>query len=134
MNPSKKSVYVLLLMLLFLCGACTPSSTGMEGKVKGPHQIEVQVNPEPAQVLKENEFRIKVKDETGNLVEEAMVDITLNMADMDHGDLVFSCIDEGKGIYSGKGIPVMAGEWVATVRVEKDGKTSTMDYIFQASR
>lgn len=134
MNPGKKSVNVLLFMLLFLCVACIPPSTGMVGEVEGPHQIEVQLNPNPAEMLKENEFLIKVMDESGNLVENAKVEVTLSMLDMDHGDLTFSCTSQGEGMYKGKGIPVMAGDWIATVNVEKDGQSSMMEYLFEASR
>lgn len=134
MKGIKTVIVVGFIFFLLLTGCTPPSSSSTEGKVSGPYKIEVQVKPDPALALKENEFQIKVKDEAGKPLEEAMVDITLSMADMDHGDLVFSCIDEGQGIYVGKGIPVMAGEWIATVHVEKNGTTSTMDYIFQASR
>lgn len=135
MNAGKKSVWIAFLFVLLLCSACTPpSSVGMKGKSTGPHQIEVQVHPNPAVMLKENEFIIKVKDKSGNLVKNAKVKVTLSMADMDHGDLTFSCASQGDGNYKGKGIPVMAGEWIATVHVEKDGESSIMDYLFEASR
>lgn len=53
----------------------------------------------------------------------AEVMATLEMEKMDHGliDIVFT--DLGDGTYEGEVELSMAGEWIATVVVERDGKT-----------
>lgn len=129
------AVGFLFVLLLFIASSCsTQPSTRVDGGGKGPFQIDVQVTPNPALILKENEFRVTVKDLNGTPVNQAKVGISLSMANMDHGDLKVAVTSLGNGSYTGKGIPVMAGEWIATVNVEDGGKSSTVNFYFQASR
>jgi len=136
MNQGKKRLLIAIhiVCFLFLTGCSFSVSIGNKESTEGSHQIEVQVQPNPAVILKENEFYIFVRDQDGKPVENAKVKVTLSMADMDHGDLSFFCDSISKGVYKGKGIPVMAGEWIATVSVEQEGEKSTLEYVFQASR
>lgn len=123
-----------LLMVLFFTSCNTDqTATRIEKDPKGTFQVDVKVVPNPAKILKENEFQVTIKNKEGQTI-AAKVEISLSMADMDHGDLRIPMVPQGGGIYLGKGIPVMAGEWIASVKVESGGETSVIKYYFQAVR
>lgn len=108
-----------------------------KGNTKGEDKalkIQVKVVPNPAKILKENIFRVTLSDAKGNPVEDASVIIALSMPGMDHGDIHFSAESEGKGVYIGKGIPVMVGSWVADVKANVSDHTTLARYSFKATR
>lgn len=68
-----------------------------------------------------SEFIVKVTESEED-VSGLTLTASLEMAKMDHGSIDVSFVDNGDGTYTGDVELSMAGEWIADIRADKDGK------------
>lgn len=117
-------------------GSQSSSSAALEsGKLSLPEfslPVQVNVQPTPPKVLKENELHIVLPPEEADKWKHAKVSVTLSMPSMDHGDLQSEATYQEPGEFVAILVPTMVGEWKADIRFEADGKSSTVSYLFTA--
>ena len=106
----KKMTTALLLILLLVvgCGSAKPV-------------FEVETAPD----FKDGEtssFVVKATMDGKRITGINMIAI-LEMVKMDHGVIEVELSDNGDGTYTGDVSLSMAGEWIAEVQAEKDGKS-----------
>ncbi|OAH57956.1 MULTISPECIES: hypothetical protein [Bacillaceae] len=94
--------------------------------------LQVNMNPQPAKILKENELRI-TWDDSMKKNPEAII-VNLSMPGMDHGDLVVEAEKKGDRAYVAKVVPVMVGTWVADIKIQTDGHITSIKHTFEAVR
>lgn len=94
--------------------------------------LQVELEPAPAKILKENQLRIIVPAEYVDKLKQANVSIALTMLDMDHGAVSFQAEESEAGQYIANVVPTMVGNWLATITFEIDGKPVTATYAFEA--
>lgn len=75
-------------------------------------------------------MQFKILDNNGNPVKGAKVSADLNMKNMDHGEITVPTQEIGNGMYVGQANLEMNGDWVATVKVDRDGKSYEEDKPF----
>ncbi len=75
-------------------------------------------------------MQFKVLDSKGAPVTGAKVTADLNMKNMDHGIVSIATQEIGDGMYVGQANLMMNGDWVATVKVNHDGKSDEEDKSF----
>lgn len=90
------------------------------------------IRPYPAKVLENNTFTLELTDSAGAPLQGASLTIKLDMIGMVCGDVVFKMKESSPGLYTGEGIPLMAGMWRATLTVENGDKTYTVERRLQA--
>lgn len=105
----KYLVGVILLLLLVGCG--------------GTSSIDFTV--EKAPLYKDGESYIMIIQATDDdgIVTGLDLVATLEMAKMDHGVIEVTFTDNNDGTYEGEVTLPMAGEWIADVKAELNGKT-----------
>ena len=84
----------------------------------------MSLSTDPAQPMygQDMVFRVTLKDDAGKQVTGVKVEADLKMKTMDMGKTIVSLVDNGQGIYEGKGKFSMAGPWDVIVTATKDGK------------
>lgn len=116
----RKFVSLLLIISLFVVG-CSSSN------------LSVSIAEAPK--YKDGEsFPIELSITDGSeAVTGADVSATLEMARMDHGIIEVFFEDQGDGSYLGEVELPMAGEWIADVIVDRDGKQSETTVTFDVN-
>lgn len=79
--------------------------------------IELRYAPDPPVALKDTAFTVVVKDDKGGPITDATVEVDLSMPGMYHGENKPEMAETSPGVYEGKGILTMGGDWVAKVGV-----------------
>ncbi|HYG97815.1 MAG TPA: FixH family protein [Terriglobales bacterium] len=132
---NKRFGFLFAAVLLATGLITTLSLIGCSGKPHG-HGTAAQTEPlppspwdmafttEPAQPKygQETVFRVSLQDDSGKPMPGAKVEADLKMKGHDMGKNIVSLIDNGQGIYEGKGKFTMAGPWDVVVIANKDGK------------
>ena len=75
-------------------------------------------------------MQIQISDNQGHPIKGANVSATLNMKNMDHETIPVSIQEIGVGKYIGISNLAMNGDWVATIKVVQNGKTTEVDKTF----
>lgn len=75
-------------------------------------------------------MQMTILDKQGQPFKGAKVSAELNMKNMDHGTIPVSTQEIGEGKYIGISNLAMNGDWVATIKVEDNGKTTEIDKTF----
>lgn len=101
------------------------------------HSFEVghaiwMIRPYPAKVLQNNTFTLELTDSDEAPLQGASLAVKLDMIGMVCGDVVFKMKEVSPGIYTGEGIPLMAGMWKAMLTIESGDKTYTIERRLQA--
>lgn len=134
----KNVVYPLgMILMLWLsgCGAKQEEPPLLNvAKSSSKYQLVVNMEPNPARTLKENEMHIRLKDLQSQYITDAVIIVSLSMKSMDHGDLTIDANPTGEGDYVAKVIPVMAGEWIAEITAKLQHDTVQTQYVFEAKR
>lgn len=68
-------------------------------------------------------MQIKITDQKGNPVKGAHVNAEVNMKNMDHGTVPVTVEETEDGKYIGLANLAMNGDWIASIKVEKNGKS-----------
>lgn len=83
-------------------------------------RLQWQIEDYPAIVLQGNTFRLTLTDAGGEPLRGAELAIKLEMIDMECGDYDFRLTETSPGVYTGEGVPLMAGLWKATLTIDGD--------------
>lgn len=137
--PFIKYTFIFLLLVLLVSVAFIWLRSG--DKPTPPiteHKFELgqavwAIDAYPAKVLHENHFEVDLTDRTGAPVQGAILSVKLEMLNMVCGDYEFQMTEASPGKYSGEGIPLMAGTWKATIKLEKDEHSYTLVRLLQAT-
>ncbi|MED0678570.1 FixH family protein [Aneurinibacillus thermoaerophilus] len=126
--------FIILLGVLtmpFFAG-CSEKNTSIQPQSIHPKlDIQIHLHPLPAKVLQKNELFITSTKTEDNTLQNAEVTITLSMAGMNHGKIMVP-VEKKDGGFLGTITPTMTGKWVADIHIVKDGKTSAIQYTFEA--
>lgn len=90
------------------------------------------IRPYPAKVLQNNTFTLELTDSAGAPLQGAVLTVKLDMIGMVCGDVSFNIKEISPGLYTGEGIPLMAGMWKAALTIESGNKTYTLERRLQA--
>ncbi|MDP4107364.1 MAG: SCO family protein [Bacillota bacterium] len=112
------SIFAVILLITFIAGC---SSEQLQIKLYAPKTFT------PGQPFA---MQFKVLDSKGNPVKAAKVTAELNMKGMDHGSVQISTQEIGNGLYVGQANLQMNGDWIATVKVDRNGKSFQEDKSF----
>lgn len=94
-----------------------------------PSKIGIALTTDPSPAKKgSNTFRVKLTDQGGQPITGAEVTVTLSMAAMPSMNMpamrtVVKGVDQGGGMYEGKGDLASGGIWQVTITARQDGKT-----------
>jgi len=108
-----KKSFVFILSLMFILIAGCGSASNLTIKLSTPKTFI------PGKIYA---MQFSVIDKQGNPVKGAKVSADLNMKNMDHGTTPLTIEEIGDGKYIGTANLVMNGDWVASIKVEHDGK------------
>lgn len=120
-----RSLQIILLvvgMSIFLAacgGAAAPANPTSDKSVN----IQVESNPNPA-MMGDVTFTLVITDESGNPLEGARVDVSLDHTDMTGMGMSGPATEQGEGKYAINANLNMSGNWKMTVYVRKD----SLDY------
>ncbi|MCR2805521.1 FixH family protein [Paenibacillus soyae] len=108
---------VAIVMLLVRPQSTSADSAMTEHSFAGGHLVW-EIQDYPAAVLAENTFLLTLKDAGGQPIQNASLAVKLEMIDMVCGDYDFVLTEVAPGVYTGEGIPLMAGLWKATLTID----------------
>lgn len=114
----KGSFFAVLLLFIFIAGC---RSDQLQIKLYTPKTFT------PGQPFA---MQLKILDSNGKPVKGAKVIAELNMKNMDHGMVTIPTEEIGNGMYVGQANLQMNGDWVATIKVEHEGKKFEEDKSF----
>jgi cytochrome oxidase Cu insertion factor (SCO1/SenC/PrrC family) len=115
----KKLTVVIISFILILLAGC--STNNIQVKLSTPKNF----TPGKAFAM-----QIKVTDPDGKPIKGAKVSADLSMKDMDHGTFPVTMDEIEGGRYVGPVDLPMAGDWVADITVDQDGKKSEVEKEF----
>ena len=104
-------------------------SNSQENRSAMPSKIGVALTTDPSPAKKgSNTFRIKLTDQDGQPITGAEVTATLSMAAMPSMNMpamqtVVKGVDQGGGMYEGKGDLAYGGIWQVTITARQNGQT-----------
>jgi hypothetical protein len=119
---------VFLLVLLLTMTACSGQEESLAAAGIG---IELKL-PDHVQSGQKAEYIVNIR-KGDRPVTGAQVVVNLEMAAMDHGKNGFRAIMTEPGQYKGQAVLPMGGDWIAYVKVKKDGQEQTKQFPFKAS-
>ncbi|GER78826.1 MAG: FixH family protein [Chloroflexi bacterium] len=120
------SMLVMMSVLLAACGsAATPAATTPAKLVN----IEVETNPNPA-MMGDMEVIFTITDASGNPIEGATVDVSVDHTDMTGMGMSGVATEQGSGRYAINANFSMSGNWKLTVYLRKDGLDYKEDIEF----
>ena len=105
-----KKILLLMTLTILIVAGCGANKMNFTVDKAPIYQNEVT-----------SEFIVKVT-ESGEGVSGLTLTASLEMVKMDHGSIDVSFVDNGDGTYTGDAELSMAGEWIADIRADKDGK------------
>lgn len=94
--------------------------------------VEWTIEGYPTKALHNNLFSLMLTDRNGVPLRGATLEIKLDMLNMVCGDYVFSLEEISPGLYTGEGVPLMAGMWKATLTLVSEDQTYTLVRHLQA--
>lgn len=96
--------------------------------------VAFEITPKPLKAMRNLLFRTTISNQ-GRPVAEASVSIDLSMPDMFMGQNVIGLTHLRDGIYEGNGViircPSGKKTWRASVAIQRVGKVSVVNYIFE---
>jgi cytochrome oxidase Cu insertion factor (SCO1/SenC/PrrC family) len=113
------AIFMFTLIMIFIAG-CS-ASDNVQVKLATPKTFT------PGKTFP---MQIKILNKQGKPLKGAKVSAELNMKNMDHGTIPVSTQEIGDGKYIGISNLAMNGDWVATIKVEQNGKTTEVDKSF----
>jgi cytochrome oxidase Cu insertion factor (SCO1/SenC/PrrC family) len=116
----KKIAVILTSLLIVILAGCTQNN----------HYTVKLTAPRTFTPGKPCPIQIKVTDTAGKLVTGAKVSGKLNMKLMDHGTVPIKLEEIDHGKYLGTANLSMAGDWVADIKIAKNGKTFEQEKSF----
>jgi hypothetical protein len=114
------------------CATSTPTQTILDQKQNGNLTIQLFSDHNPP-VQGYDVFQILVTDSNGQPVSDATVSLDLNMTTMNMGNNHVAATPLGKGYYAGKVFFSMPGPWQATVGIQRNGQTTTVQFKFMVN-
>lgn len=117
------NITLVLALSVALAGCGTPATPCPENS-GNPVTIKVGYNPSPLAVG-DIEIIFSISDEYCKPIEGATVNVSVGHTDMAGMNMSGTATDQGSGKYSIKANFTMAGNWLLTVRVQKDQR---LDY------
>ncbi|MFD0825396.1 SCO family protein [Neobacillus sp. M.A.Huq-85] len=116
----KKLVFCMISLMAIIIAGCG-GTKDFQVKLSTPNTFtEGKIYP----------MQIKITDQKGNPVKRAHVTAELNMKNMDHGTIPVTVEETEDGKYIGLSKLAMNGDWVATIKVERNGKSVEEDKEF----
>ncbi|NOU96233.1 hypothetical protein GC093_23865 [Paenibacillus sp. LMG 31456] len=116
-------------------GAASPSYRPTTELAQDNYTFQVSLaNSTEAVMLKPNAFTVTIHQANQHPVSGAAVDITIFMPDMFCGTSTVKAKEIQPGVYQGDGIPLMAGNSAAEVKVQLEGRTFTVEHPFLTVR
>lgn len=109
---------VLIGVILVSSNLTARTTTGASSSTN--EQISLTTDPNPLRLGPTN-FIISVKDEQGNLVDNASVSFDLNMTTMNMGTQQGAAISQGGGRYVAAGRLTMSGPWRVVTKITMPG-------------
>lgn len=113
------SIFIVILLVALMTSGC--KSDQLQVKLYTPKTFT------PGQPFA---IQFKIRDSQGNPIKGAKVAAHLNMKNMDHGTVNIPTQEIGNGMYVGQANLQMNGDWIATVKVERDGESYEEDKSF----
>ncbi|MGC5327284.1 hypothetical protein [Brevibacillus sp. SYSU BS000544] len=135
-----KSFLLRLMMIvipLFIQSACSSAPAAKSNQVvtnDQRHVIQIDLQPNPAKILKENMLHISLPASLQQELKEKTVKIQLSMPGMDHGILEVQAKPNEQGEYIAPVTPTMIGDWKAELSMEGKTQTITATFDFDAVR
>lgn len=114
---------VVVLAVLFLRPSSISADSAMTLHRFDGGQLQWHIEDYPAIVLEGNTFRLTLTDASGEPLRGAELAIKLEMIDMECGDYDFTLTETDPGVYTGEGVPLMAGLWKATLAINGNEDT-----------
>ena len=133
MNPTKKNLTLLLILLLILSAASVGAKSYELKKKFGEYEAEVRMDRNPPS-LGDNNIEIEIKDAGGKPLTEAKVLVNYYMPPMPRmAPMNYITDAKLKGEkYKATMNFIMSGPWVIAVKVTHAGKTSTAKFNIDA--
>lgn len=117
-------LFILLVVgMSIILAACGGAAAPANSNRDKPVNIQVESNPNPA-MMGDVTFMLVITDESGNPLEGARVDVSLDHTDMTGMGMSGPATDQGQGKYAINANLSMSGNWKMTVYVRKD----SLDY------
>ncbi|WP_026574939.1 FixH family protein [Bacillus sp. UNC438CL73TsuS30] len=118
----KKLMFYMISLLVIIMAGCG-----------GTKDFQVKLStPNTFTEGKTYPMQIKITDQKGNPVKGAHVTAELNMKTMDHGTIPVTVEETEDGKYIGLSKLAMNGDWIATIKVERNGKSVEEEKEFSA--
>jgi len=121
------SMLVLMSVLLASCGSAVTSADATPAK---PVNIKFETNPNPA-MKGDLELILTITDGSGNPIEGATVDVSVDHTDMTGMGMSGLATEQGGGKYAIKANFSDSGNWLLTVYVRKEGLDYKEEIEFQ---
>ena len=127
----KKTVIIAMVFLL-IAGIAYAKDYEVKKKA-GKYDVEVKIDKNPP-VVGDNNVTVEIKDVSGKYVTDAKVKVDYSMPAMPGMPAMnYKTDTELKGsVYKGTMNLSMSGAWNITVKIKKDGKTSTVRFNVDA--
>lgn len=117
-------LFILLVVgMSIILAACGSAAAPANSNSDKPVNIQVESNPNPA-MMGDVMFTLVITDESGNPLEGARVDVSLDHTDMTGMGMSGPATDQGEGKYAINANLSMSGNWKMTVYVRND----SLDY------
>jgi len=125
-----KIIFISMLVALsVLLAACGSAATSAESTTTKQVNIKLETNPSPA-MMGDMELILTITDASGNPIEGATVDVSVDHTDMTGMGMSGVATEQGGGKYSIKANFQHTGNWKLTVYVRKDGLDYKEDIEF----
>jgi len=133
-NKTVTGVVALLLVFAFAFAGCKGKQE--EKKAATPGALTnvmggLKIDPDPPVALKETTFTAMLAEKDGKPISGAQVILDLTMPGMDHGENRPKLTETAPGVYMGKGIATMGGQWDARVEVNYKGDMVSRHFPFK---
>ncbi len=117
-------LFILLVVgMSIILAACGGAAAPANSNSDKPVIIQVETSPNPA-MMGDVTFTLVITDESGNPLEGARVDVSLDHTDMTGMGMSGPATDQGEGKYAINANLSMSGNWKMTVYVRND----SLDY------
>lgn len=126
----RKIIFISMLVAIsVVLAACGSAATSAESTITKQVNIKLETNPSPA-MMGDMELTLTITDASGNPIEGATVDVSVDHTDMTGMGMSGLATEQGGGKYSIKANFQHTGNWKLTVYVRKDGLDYKEDIEF----
>lgn len=113
------NIVSLLVMVSVILVACSDTNSSNDTSSVKPVNIEVESTPDPP-TTGVVELSFVIKDERGNPIEGARVDVSVDHTDMTGMEMSGPATEQGDGKYAIDADFSMSGNWKMTIYVRND--------------